>query len=43
MCNIRNMLAHERDEEINFIGLWTDLADTLARVEVHIDRLMTEG
>lgn len=43
MCDIRNKLAHERDQDIPFATLWALLADGLPQTEVQLDRLMAAG
>ncbi len=43
MCGLRNMLAHERDEDINYLPLWSDLALKMGRTVADIDRLQQGG
>jgi uncharacterized protein with HEPN domain len=43
MCDIRNKLAHERDQDIPFATLWALLTDGLPQTEAQIDRLMSAG
>jgi uncharacterized protein with HEPN domain len=43
MCDIRNMLAHERDQDIDFSMLWALLAHGLIRTEAQLDRMMAES
>lgn len=43
MCDIRNMLAHERDQDIDFAMLWALLDERLPRTEAQLDRLIVDG
>lgn len=43
MCDIRNALAHERSQDIDFKGLWEDIPSTLDRNENVLDRLLASG
>ena len=43
MCGIRNMLAHEREQDIDFDELWADIPLTLERTEAQLDRLGAAG
>jgi uncharacterized protein with HEPN domain len=43
MCGIRNRLAHEREQDIDFVKLWADLPSTLDGAEALVDRLMAAG
>ena len=43
MCDIRNKLAHERDQDIPFATLWALLTDGLPQTEAQLDRLMADG
>ncbi|MDQ1250831.1 MAG: hypothetical protein QG597_5211 [Actinomycetota bacterium] len=43
MCDIRNMLAHERDQDIDFAMLWALLGERLPRTEAQLDWLMVDG
>ena len=43
MCDIRNKLAHERDQDIPFATLWALLTDGLPETELQLDRLMADG
>ena len=40
MCGLRNILAHERDEDINYLPLWSDLTMKMERTVAHLDRLL---
>lgn len=42
-CETRNMLAHERYQDIDFDALWVLLAPTLDLTEAQLDRLMADG
>jgi uncharacterized protein with HEPN domain len=41
MCDIRNKLAHERDQDIPFAPLWALLTDGLPQTEAQVDRLLS--
>jgi uncharacterized protein with HEPN domain len=43
MCWIRNMLAHEREQDIDFDELWAGIPSTLDRTEAQLDRLLAAG
>jgi uncharacterized protein with HEPN domain len=43
MCRIRNLLSHERDQDINYGKLWADIPSTLQATEARLDRLMSAG
>ncbi len=43
MCRIRNLLAHERDQDINYEKLWADIPSTLEATEFQLHRLMAAG
>ena len=40
MCRLRNILAHDRDEDINYRYLWAGLATTLVEVGAQADQLL---
>lgn len=40
MCRLRNILAHDRDEDINYRYLWVQLSNTLVVVGAQADRLL---
>ena len=42
-CDTRNMLAHDRDQDIDFDPLWPYLVPTLDRTDAQLDRLMAAG
>jgi uncharacterized protein with HEPN domain len=42
MCRLRNILAHDRDEDIDYLPLWSDLALKVATTVAHIDRLLAD-
>lgn len=39
MCPVRNALAHDREEDIDYLRLWSNLPTTLALTSAQIDRL----
>lgn len=43
LCDIRNMLAHERSQDIDFAALWDELPATLDLTEAPLDRLIAAG
>ena len=43
MCDIRNMLAHERNQNIDFAALWDELPTTLNLTEAPLDRLLADS
>ena len=43
MCGIRNRLAHEREQDIDFVKLWVDIPSMLDRTDVEVDRLLAAG
>lgn len=43
MCGIRTMLAHEREQDIDFDELWAEIPSTLGRTEAQLDRLLAAG
>jgi uncharacterized protein with HEPN domain len=43
MCDIRNKLAHERDQDMPFATVWASLTDGLPQTEAQNDRLMSSG
>ena len=40
MCRLRNILAHDRDEDINYRSLWAQLSTTLEEVGAQADLLL---
>lgn len=42
-CDTRKMLAHDRDQDIDFDALWTLLMPTLDRTDAQLTRLAAEG
>lgn len=43
MCRFRNMLAHEREQDIDFVILWAEIPSTLYRTEAQVERLLANG
>lgn len=43
MCGIRNRLAHEREQDIDFDQLWANIPSTLDRTEAQVERLTAAG
>lgn len=41
MCEVRNMLAHERDQDINYPRLWQGVRTTLDVTQTTLDRLVS--
>ena len=42
-CEVRNLLAHERDQDINYTRLWEGIHTTLGATEVRLDQLIAES
>lgn len=40
MCTIRNTLAHDREEDINYRPLWANIATTVGATLAETDRLL---
>ena len=40
MCRLRNILAHDRDEDIDYRSLWAGLSTTLVGIGAQADRLL---
>jgi len=40
MCPVRNALAHDREEDIDYLRLWSTLPTTLAVTSAPVDRLL---
>lgn len=43
MCRFRNMLAHEREQDIDLAILWAEIPSTLDGAEAQLRRLMSAG
>lgn len=41
-CDTRNMLAHDREQDIDFDALWVYLLPTLDRTDVQLELLLAE-
>ena len=40
MCRLRNSLAHDRNEDINYLPLWTNLSVKMDKTAARLDQLM---
>ena len=40
MCGIRNMLAHDREQDIDFDELWYEIPSTLKHTDAELGRLL---
>lgn len=43
MGRFRNMLAHEREQDIDFVILWAEIPSTLDGTEAQVERLTAAG